>query len=210
MRTRFASVSSAALSSAALLVAVLAAPSAGADVGLGPSTPRPTRIFAPGIVASIVLGEEPAFAIGLDGQYVAFDSEVSSMRKDVFGRGVYAQSQLSVPFGAPPLHLRHSLGVHALHGVEIRESSSEGAWTQFRFGAAFRHAAGDVAASYGPEAQPIVGAGEYALVWLGLRFTPPVERAVHPTRKSHGWETALSLGFSLPISVGGWPYGAVS
>jgi hypothetical protein len=197
------------LTSAAVFAAVFAAPVAGADVGLGPSNPKPTKVFAPGIVASIVFGDEPAFAVGLDGQYIAFDTAVSSMGKDVFGRGLYAQSQLYLPFGAAPMHLRHSVGVHALHGVEIREQSREGAWTQFRFGGAFRHAAGDVAASYGPEAQPVVGAGEYALVWLGLRFTPPVERALS-TRKSHGWETALSLGFSLPFGVGGWPYGAVS
>lgn len=190
-------------------ILLLAAPSAHADVGLGPSTLRPTKVFAPGIVASFVFGEEPALAIGLDGQYIAFDSAVGTIRKDTVGRGFYAQSQLYMPFDPTPLHLRHSAGVHAFHGVAIREGSNDGAWTQLRFGAAYRHAAGDVAASYGPEVQPVFGGGEFALFWLGLRFTPPVERIVEGKRKSHGWEGALSVGFSLPLDVGGAKYGAV-
>jgi hypothetical protein len=178
-----------------------------ADVSLEGSPSHPSKVVAPGLAVSIVFGDEPAFAAGIDAQYLAFDQPTTSINERTTGKGVYAQSQLYFPFGPTPMHFRHGLGVHTLRGMEITEGAD--GWTAFRFGAAYRHAAGGVAASYGPSAEPMVGAGEYALVWLGLRFTPSVSDAVSK-KKSHGWETALTLGVSLPFSVGGWPYGSVS
>lgn len=178
-----------------------------ADVSVEGAPSSPTKVVAPGLAVSIVFGDEPAFAVGVDAQYIAFNDAVSTLRSRTTGNGIFAQSQLYVPFGATPLHLRHGLGVHTLRGTKITDGVD--GFTAFRFGAAYRHAAGGVAASYGPTAEPMVGAGEFALVWLGLRFTPPVSDAISKT-KSHGWETALTLGISLPFTVGGWPYGSVS
>jgi hypothetical protein len=213
-----------------LIAAPAAIKDAAADIGFGPYTPQPTKVIAPGLVVSVVIGEhDTAIAIGPDVQYIAFDQEVSEIRRGTTGRGAYVQSQLYIPFTSAPVHFRHSLGVLALRGNDRRfgdrcntgpfgESLCQGgtaAFTSFRFGGAYRHAAGERVATWGPQAEPAVGAGEGMFAWIGFRFTAPFSELVSDAfarsqKKSHGWETAISLGLSLPFTAGGWDYGAVS
>ncbi len=194
---------------------LIAAPSA-ADVSFGPSTPHPTKVILPGFVVSLVLGQhDTAIAIGPDVQYVAFGQEVSSIRRGTTGLGAFVQSQLYIPFSSAPSHFRHSAGVLTLRGTKVGADCSSGycsggsaALTSFRFGGAYRHAAGEHSATWGPQAEPALGV---LVAWIGLRFTPPMSDAfARSQKKSHGWETAISLGVGLPLTVGGWDYGAVS
>lgn len=197
---------------------LIAAPSA-ADVTLGPSTPNPTKVIAPGFVVSLVLGQhDTAIALGADVQYIAFGQEVSTIGRGTTGHGAFVQSQLYVPFSSAPSHFRHAAGVLTMRGTKAFEDCSRtyctggsAAFASFRFGGAYRHAAGERAATFGPQAEPTVAASEFMFAWIGLRFTPPLSDAfARSQKKSHGWETAISLGLSLPITVGGWDYGAVS
>lgn len=179
----------------------------------------PTKVVAPGIVVSFILGEhDTAIALGPDVQYVSFDREVSTIGRGTTGRGAFVQSQLYIPFSSDPVHLRYSFGLHALRGTKFGGECNPtyctggfAGFSQFRFGGAYRHATREHDATWGPQAEPAVAASEYAFAWIALRFTPPLSDAFGRSRKkSHGWESAISIGFALPFTVSGWDYGAVS
>ena len=52
-------------------------PATGRAQTIGECDPHPTRIFGWGFVASFVLGTEPAIAIGIQADYLAFAAETS-------------------------------------------------------------------------------------------------------------------------------------
>ena len=202
------------LSAMASLVVASAPAVASAKTGLDfVYTPHPPDVLAVGLVVSAVLGSEPAIGVGLQADYLSFDTEIGSeIGAGARGRGAYGRVQIYIPFAGTRAHMHYALGLVSLRGAShVYDESPRGGSKSIgyfygaRFGLTYRASASALRQTWGPEIEPFIGAGGEggAWFWTGARFAPPLSDVIAPGSRSHGWELGPNVGLMIPATIAG-------
>jgi hypothetical protein len=189
----------------------LAPAEARADLGVGPFVPHPPTVVGVGLLVTVAIGSEPALGVGLEANYLSFDTEISTdLNKGDWSKGAYGRAELTIPFSATRNHMRYSLGLMTLRGATYSYDQqprgggkSFGYFTSARFGLFYRESAGEIRRTWGPEFEASVGSGGSLIGFVGGRLGAPMSDLFFPGPKSHGADCGVTLGSLLLIPVSG-------